>query len=77
MKIHKCINNVHQGGCSSSLSSSSDWEAEHSDGREEGEVIVQIQHMFYILTVIKIEIVLDIETKKRERENCMQCIYII
>lgn len=28
---------MEEGGCSSSLSSSSDWEAEHSDGREEGE----------------------------------------
>ena len=35
----KCMNDTSQGGCSSSLSSSSDWEAEHSDGREEGEVI--------------------------------------
>jgi len=28
---------MEEGGCSSSLSSSSDWEAEHSDDREEGE----------------------------------------
>ena len=34
----KNLKDMHQGGCSSSLSSSSDWEAEHSDGREEGEV---------------------------------------